>query len=218
MLKIAPSQTLRPAEETRHRLLDAAERVFARDGLHGATTREIAKQAKVNEVTLFRHFQNKEKLLAAVFEHSVAIQADALADSEPWTRNLHQDLLRYARMFDAMLTKNEALLRTMIGEARRHPEHARQIIHEAVKASRAKLIAYLQASREEGAIRADVDLNAAVDLFTGMLLSGMLRRTAGAPLSYSRETYLTTCVDILVRGIETTPTATGSGKKAKAAK
>ena len=151
-----------------------------------------------------------------MFVRSVATQADALADSEPWTRDLHKDLLRYARMFDRMLTKNEALIRTMIGAARRHPEHARQIIHEAVKASRAKLIAYLQSSRGDGAIRADVDLNAAVDLFTGMLLSGMLRRTAGAPLSYSRETYLTTCVDIFVRGIETIPTATSSGKKAKA--
>ena len=51
---------------TRQRLLDAAARVFARDGLTGATTRAIAREAGLNEVTLFRHFQTKERLLAAV--------------------------------------------------------------------------------------------------------------------------------------------------------
>ncbi len=41
-------------------------RVFARDGLNGATTRAIAREAAVNEVTLFRLFRSKERLLAAV--------------------------------------------------------------------------------------------------------------------------------------------------------
>lgn len=44
----------------------AAARVFAQEGLAGATTRAIAKAAKVNEVTLFRHFGTKDRLIAAV--------------------------------------------------------------------------------------------------------------------------------------------------------
>ena len=59
--------TFRPgASDTHRRLLEAATRVFARSGLEGATTREIAREAGVNEVTLFRHFQSKENLLSAV--------------------------------------------------------------------------------------------------------------------------------------------------------
>lgn len=50
---------------TKDRIIEAALRAFARDGLQGATTRMIAQEAGVNEVTLFRHFQNKEGLLAA---------------------------------------------------------------------------------------------------------------------------------------------------------
>ncbi len=41
-------------KETEQRILDAAMRVFGRDGVSGATTREIARVARVNEVTLFR--------------------------------------------------------------------------------------------------------------------------------------------------------------------
>ena len=44
----------------RERLLDAAAVVFAREGIAGSTTREIAQAAGVNEVTLFRLFQNKQ--------------------------------------------------------------------------------------------------------------------------------------------------------------
>jgi AcrR family transcriptional regulator len=41
------------ADLTKKRILAAAELVFSRDGFQGATTREIARQAGVNEVTLF---------------------------------------------------------------------------------------------------------------------------------------------------------------------
>ena len=57
---------------TRQRLLNAAFQSFSRDGFHRATTREIARRAKVNEVTLFRHFRNKKHLLRAVLEHGLA--------------------------------------------------------------------------------------------------------------------------------------------------
>ncbi len=50
----------------RERLLAAAAEVFSREGLQGATTRVIAREAGVSEVTLFRLFENKERLLAEV--------------------------------------------------------------------------------------------------------------------------------------------------------
>jgi AcrR family transcriptional regulator len=46
-------------ELTRKRILVAAQKVFSRDGFQGATTREIAREAGVNEVTIFRHFHTR---------------------------------------------------------------------------------------------------------------------------------------------------------------
>ncbi|MEH2251613.1 TetR family transcriptional regulator [Nostoc sp.] len=46
--------------QTCARLIKSATKVFATAGLTGATTREIARVAAVNEVTSFPHFQNKE--------------------------------------------------------------------------------------------------------------------------------------------------------------
>src|SRR5690349_7224282 len=52
--------------DTRQRILASALQVFLQKGYAGATTRAIAMQAGVNEVTLFRHFGNKHSLLTAV--------------------------------------------------------------------------------------------------------------------------------------------------------
>jgi len=59
----------RSPEETRERILAAAREVIARKGKRGATTREIADVAGVNEATLFRHFGTKEALIVAVAQH-----------------------------------------------------------------------------------------------------------------------------------------------------
>ncbi|HRY73997.1 MAG TPA: helix-turn-helix domain-containing protein, partial [Spirochaetia bacterium] len=49
--------------EAGDRLLKAARSLVARKGYKGATTKEIAEAAGVNEVTLFRNFGTKERLL-----------------------------------------------------------------------------------------------------------------------------------------------------------
>src|SRR5215475_15045765 len=54
-----------PAEERRKRILESAREVFARCGLEGARTRDLAKAAGINQATLFEHFQSKEELFAA---------------------------------------------------------------------------------------------------------------------------------------------------------
>jgi len=53
-------------QDNRARILEAAARVYAQHGYRGATTRRIAEEAGVNEITVFRHFGNKGTLLDCV--------------------------------------------------------------------------------------------------------------------------------------------------------
>ena len=48
---------------TRERILDAAARLYGQHGYLGATTRRIAEEADVSEVTIFRLFGTKEAVL-----------------------------------------------------------------------------------------------------------------------------------------------------------
>ena len=93
-----------------------------------------------------------------------------------------------------------------IGEAKRHPEAALQVLRGVVLPLREKLIVYLGNGIEQGNVRPEVDLQLTVDMFTGMLLSGMLRRhTSRISQGYSRDRYVESCVDLFVRGISTLP-------------
>ncbi len=188
--------------QTRDRLIQAAIDVLAIAGIAGATTREIARVAGVSEVTLFRHFQSKELLLSAVAQHVTALQAEALSHSEEWTQDLHRDLLHYAWVYNNMLETHEALVRMFIGEAKRHPQEALRVFQEAAMPLRETLVDYLRDGIDRGAVGSEIDLPLAVDLFTGMLLSGMLRRhVSPIPRGYDRTAYIKSCVDLFVRGI-----------------
>jgi AcrR family transcriptional regulator len=188
---------------TRQRLLDAAVQVCAERGLQGATTREIAEAAGVNEVTLFRHFGSKEKLISEIFQRAVAAQMESLSETEPDANDLERDLTRYARRYNEMLMSNEALIRTLIGEAQRHPKEAWQVICEAARPMRERLIGYLRAAQKAGSVRADIPLSPTIDAFTGILLSGMLRRTGfkQSMVDYSTDEYVANVVELFLRGI-----------------
>ena len=64
------------------RIIRAAGRLFAHQGYHGTGTRQIAHLANISELTLFRHFNNKESLFWATLDSHL----DAL--------DFQQDLLK----------------------------------------------------------------------------------------------------------------------------
>jgi len=200
--------------KTRDRLLKAAVEIFATEGIAGATTREIARLAGVNEITLFRHFQSKEQLLKAVVHYITALQAEALDNQDEWTQDLRLDLLHYGQIYSDHLEQYEALVRMFIGEAKRHPEEALRVTQEALMPLREKLTAYLKNGVKKRIVRSDLDLAIAIDSFTGMLLSGMLRHHI-SPISrgYSQGQYLEGCVDLFVNGISPVEVNSDSLKK-----
>lgn len=195
-------RTNRNVELTREFLLKAAIAVFSTDGYVGATTREIARVAGVSEVTLFRHFQNKERLLSAVAQHITALWMEAFSHQNEWTYNLNDDLLNYAKLHDDILEDHEALFRMFIGEAHRHPAEALRVLQESFLPLREKLIIYLQIGVQRGHVSSDINLPMAVDQLTGMLLSGMIRRhTLPFERGYNHQEYIQECVNLFVRGI-----------------
>ncbi|MCE0483961.1 MAG: TetR/AcrR family transcriptional regulator [Methylacidiphilales bacterium] len=189
-------------KETAQRIIDAALRVFGRDGVSGATTREIARVAKVNEVTLFRYFKNKNELLRQVVLHSCKRYGQIFADA---SLNSPEDLRRtvrvYAEAHAQKLTENENFVRTFIGEMHRHLKLSRRIFVESSRPVRLKFIAYLEGAKKAGLVRKDLDSVTATDALSGMLMSGVLRRPL-TETTYSWRRYVDTCVEIFLKGIE----------------
>lgn len=55
-------------QETRERLLDAAERLFAERGLDAVSVRDITEAAEANTAAIHYHFGSKQDLIAATLE------------------------------------------------------------------------------------------------------------------------------------------------------
>jgi TetR/AcrR family transcriptional regulator len=68
------------ADQTRTRILEAAVRQFAENGLAGARTEQIAEAAGVNKALLYYYFKGKEALYAAALEFvALGVRATSMA-------------------------------------------------------------------------------------------------------------------------------------------
>ncbi|MDI3484122.1 MAG: hypothetical protein PWQ74_709 [Methanobacteriaceae archaeon] len=60
---------------TREKILKAARETFIKKGYKGATTRKIAQEAGVSEVTLFRKFKSKSNLLREILNENAILSS-----------------------------------------------------------------------------------------------------------------------------------------------
>lgn len=58
----------RNPEKTRQKIISSAKELFIRQGYKGTTTKQVAKDAGISEMTLFRHFPTKELVFRAVIQ------------------------------------------------------------------------------------------------------------------------------------------------------
>jgi AcrR family transcriptional regulator len=180
------------------RLIDAALEMFSRRGM-AATTREIADAAGVNEVTLFRLFESKDRLLAAVVREVVRAEHEALDRVDLEDFDIRRDISAVAEVFYATHEQYQAFLRTMLAH-RFQPKLTEDIMRDVIQPLRQKFIAYLAEGQRRGVIRREIELSPAVDAFTGMIFAAVLRRAVFSP-GYTREAYLRTCVDLFLEGV-----------------
>jgi AcrR family transcriptional regulator len=97
--------------DTQEKILQVAIRVYAEAGYHGTTTRRLAEEAGVNEVTLFRHFGSKDALLRAAVER-FASSSSAHLDFE--TSDPDAELRRWAHsVFEHFYGKRNFIRRVM---------------------------------------------------------------------------------------------------------
>ena len=68
-------------QETRDRLLNAAEEVFVRDGYEAAQLDAIAAAAGRSKGAVYTHFKSKEDLFLALFEHRTRSYIERLVSS-----------------------------------------------------------------------------------------------------------------------------------------
>ena len=161
------------SEEIRHRILEAAARVYAQYGFRGATTRLIATAAGVNEVTLFRTFGSKAQLLHAMLHSQNQSTAMPLLPDE--VGDPIAELTTWAHAVQSFLREHAHLIRKTIGEALERPEAACAACERPNSAAHS-LVLYLENLRELGLIDADADVTTAKSMLMASMFGDALYR------------------------------------------
>jgi AcrR family transcriptional regulator len=107
-------------------ILDAAAALFYEKGFHGVGVDEIGERVGISGPALYRHFKNKDEILATLFNEAMdeLISATAMVFEDP-----HRDLERLIRHHVAFSISNRHLVnvyqredRSLVEPWRRHFE------------------------------------------------------------------------------------------------
>jgi AcrR family transcriptional regulator len=78
--RIARRTRVEAKQDTRRRLLEAARRVFLREGFHGATVEMVAAEAGFTKGAVYSAFESKADLFLALYEERVAQRSAAIEE------------------------------------------------------------------------------------------------------------------------------------------
>ncbi len=139
------------ALSSREKVLRAAKALFAARGFHGTSTRDVARRARVNEITIFRLFKNKQDLYLEVLDGvsaGVSHWFDAVLGSalEP-----QQTFLAFAERLRELL--DPGLVRLLCFAAVEKPELMKKRFRSCLISVDTKLEAHLRHAIENGRLR-----------------------------------------------------------------
>ena len=160
-----------PARDRRLQIMEAAKELFARQGLEGTTTKEIAARARVNEAIIFRHFPTKEDLYWAIIDHQCEVggwqQAlrrhlrSGASDREVFAGIAQEILIRRA--------KDSTLSRLLLFSALENQRRSQRFFQKYVVEYYELIAEYIRGRIQAGAFRA-LDPLLAARGFVGMIV------------------------------------------------
>ena len=152
--------------DIRERILQAAARVYAQHGFRGATTRLIAIEAGVNEVSLFRTFGSKAALFEAMMQsHAASLPMPSLPEVPG---NAQAEITAWCAALLAHMRQWRSLIRKSFGELEERPEAA-VVMCEGPNCAAAALAAYVARLQAMGLSDETADVATAVSMFTSSM-------------------------------------------------
>lgn len=142
-------------EEKRKLILDAAVRVFARSGYHGARVGDIATEAGVAHGLLYHYFSSKEEVLETIFRENFGELLERFRAVETSDEPAAAKLEGIAKILLRTWRNDPALVTVMVREVARSPQLQAQV--DEVREAFAVVQRVIEEGQADGTFRRDVD-------------------------------------------------------------
>lgn len=161
----------------RRQLLEAAARVFARQGYSGTKIQDIVRESGLSTGAVYGRFSSKDHLL----REAVIARTGKVANPGSATGARVADLIRRsARLSSEALTDDEAVRLEAFVTARREPDVAAAVA-DAQAEWRASIQPVVDAAVVDGTVAEGVDPEAVLFFVRSMHLGLLLQQGAGLP-------------------------------------
>lgn len=155
---------------TRDKILSAGLNLFSSKGFIATTTREIAREAGIAEVTLFRHFPSKEQLLEEVITQFSFIPALKAQLAELKDQPCEDALVTIADTLLDTLTLRKEWVLLMQAELRRNPDKLLKAYHTFLDRIFASIAEYFCSQQDKGTM-GSFNAEIAARAFYGMIFN-----------------------------------------------
>jgi AcrR family transcriptional regulator len=146
-------------KRTREKILRSAVEIFSQKGFQASTIREIARLAGVNDLTVYRHFESKEKLFTEMFQRHALLNEISEYIVQGVTDDYERDLRAIIRTFISSFKKELPLIKLLLSEAEKM-EECRKYTALFAKNIIEKLAAFFDYYKIANRIRQDVNSHA----------------------------------------------------------
>ena len=199
-------RTKQEAQETRDRILDAAEAVFYDKGVAHASLEDIATAARVTRGAIYWHFRDKAELFDAMMQRVVLPAEDILERADCGQGGPTLALLRRATLDVLMRTATDARMQRIFEIAYHKCEYVgdASAVRDRHIASQAQCLKTIEqgfrACVESGELPKGLDPRvAAVGAMS--LVSGIIANWVLDPKSFALRKHAETLVDIYFSGL-----------------
>lgn len=162
--------------ETKARILDAAETIFAEKGIDGARVDEIAAAARINKRMLYHYFGSKENLYLEVLKKNytkiLKLGQVVLARDEDPCRKAAAAIKQYFYF----LAENKKFVRLVSWEALYGSKYSGQVIPEFLNQFQFNLADLFKSGIEQGLFRSDLDIGQLLISVHGLCLMYFSRK------------------------------------------
>jgi TetR/AcrR family fatty acid metabolism transcriptional regulator len=189
----------RKSDDKRQRILDAAVRVFARKGYHGAKVAEIAARARVADGTIYLYFRNKEDILVSLFDKVMEEHIAAARVELQRARDAGEKLRIVAAHHLRLFSGNPDLAVVFQVELRQSTKFLERFTACWLQDYFAVLQEVIAEGQREGSIRADLPKKLATKALFGILDEMVTSWTLG-PKEYDVGDLAEPVVDLFLRG------------------
>ena len=142
-------------------------RVFAAKGFHASRVGDIAEEAGVAHGLLYHYFRSKEEVLETIFRETWANLVRETERIEVSGVPFREQLRRFARIYLGSWLVTPELVRVLVREVARSPEVGNRV--DEIRGLFKALRRIVEAARERGEVRDDVDPAIASTAFYGAL-------------------------------------------------